>query len=112
MRRKFFIKVLSSFLCIGIILALFHISGNVSFFNDSSNIIFKGIVTHSLQFFIIIIDILSYKCDLLESDESIIGSEFKKEFIRVLVLYKRGGNTLVIHCCFFIAVHVEAIMLQ
>ena len=88
MRRKFLIKALSSFLCIRIILALFHISGNISFFNDSLNIIFKGIVTHSLKVFIIIIDILSYKCDLLESDESIIGCAFlfvtQKELIRVL----------------------------
>ena len=78
-----------------------------SFFNDSSNIIFKGIVTDSLQIFIILIEILSNPCDLLESSDFIIDSislfVTRKEFILVLVLYKRGGNTLL----FFIGVHIE-----
>ena len=68
------------------------------FLNDSSNKIFKGIVTDSLQMFIILIDILLYPCDLLESNDFIIDNislfVTQKEFILVLVLYKRGGHTL------------------
>ena len=54
-----------------------------------------------------LIEILSYPCDLLKSNDFIIDSislfVTRKEFILVLVLYKRGGNTLL----FFIAVHIE-----
>ena len=39
------------------------------FFNDFSNVTFKGIVTDLLQIFIILSDILSYSCDLLESSD-------------------------------------------
>ena len=39
------------------------------FFNDSSNMIFKGIVTDSLQVFVILIEILLHPCDLLESND-------------------------------------------
>ena len=78
-----------------------------SFFNDSSNIIFKGIATDSLQIFIILIEISSNPCDLLESSDLIIDSislfVTRKDFILVLVLYKRGGNTLLS----FIGVHIE-----
>ena len=70
--RQFFIKVLSSFLCIGTTLVFFHISGNIPCFNYSSNIIFRGIVTDSLQVCINLIDILSYPCPLLESNDFII----------------------------------------
>ena len=80
---------------------------NIPFFNDSSNIIVKGIVTDSLQFFIILIEILSHPCDLLESSDFIIDSislfVTRKEFILVLVLYKKE----VTHYCFFIGVHIE-----
>ena len=76
------------------------------FFNDFSNIIFKGIVTESLQIFII--DTLSYPCNLLESNDFIIDNislfETQKELILVLVLYKRVVNTL----SFFVGVHIEA----
>ena len=69
--------------------------------------IFKGIVTDSLQIFIILIEILSHPCDFLESSDFIIDSISlfvkRKEFILVLVLHKRGGNTLL----FFISVHIE-----
>ena len=66
------------------------------------------IVTNSLQIFIILIDILSYPCDLLESNDFIIDNislfVTRKELILVvLVLYKKGGNTLL----FFIGVHIE-----
>ena len=78
-----------------------------SFFNDSSNIIFKDIATDSLQIFIILIDILSHPCDLVESNGFIIDSislfVTRKNLIPVLVLYKRGGNTLL----YFIGVHIE-----
>ena len=54
-----------------------------------------------------LIEILSYPCDLLKSNDFIIDSislfVTRKEFILVLVLYKRGGNTLL----FFIGVHIE-----
>ena len=54
-----------------------------------------------------LIEILSYPCDLLQSNDFIIDSislfVTRKEFILVLVLYKRGGNTLL----FFIGVHIE-----
>ena len=77
------------------------------FFNDSSNIIFKVIVTDSLQIFIILIDILSHPCDLLESKDFIIDniSLFvrQKVFILVLVLYKKGGNAIL----FFIGGHIK-----
>ena len=85
------------------------------FFNDFSNIIFKGIVIDSLQIFIILIDILLYPCDLLESNDFIIDNislfVTQKEFILVLVLYKRGGHTLLFFIekkavkkmCFFFA---------
>ena len=83
---------------------------NILFFNDSSNIIVKGIVTDSLQFFIILIEILSHPRDLLESSDFIIDSidsillfVTRKEFILVLVLYKKE----VTHYCFFIGVHIE-----
>ena len=52
-------------------------------------------------------DILLYPCDFLESNDFIVDkiSLFvtRKEFILVLVLYKRGGNTLL----FFIGAHIE-----
>ena len=51
-----------------------YISGNIPFFNDSSNIIFKGIVTDSLQIFIILINTLPYPCDLHESNDFIIDN--------------------------------------
>ena len=55
----------------------------------------------------ILIDILSYPCDLLESNGFIIDNRSvfvtRKEFILVLVLYKRAGNTLLL----FIGVHAE-----
>ena len=68
---------------------------------------FKGIVTDSLQIFIILIEILSNPYDLLKSNDFIIDkiSLFvtRKESILVLVLYKRGGNTILL----FISVHIE-----
>ena len=55
----------------------------------------------------ILIDILSYPCDLLESNDFIIDNRSvfvtRKEFILVLVLYKRAGNTLLL----FIGVDAE-----
>ena len=88
-------------------ISFFQISGNIPFFNDSSNTVFESIVTSSLQIFIILIKILSHPCDLLETSDFIIDSislfVTRKEFILVLVLYKRGGNTLL----FFIGVHIE-----
>ena len=61
------------YLCTRTTLGFFHISRNIPFFNDSSNIIFKAIVANSLQIFIIV-DILSYPCDLLESNDFIIDN--------------------------------------
>ena len=94
-------KVLSFFLATGTTLTFFHNSGNIPFFNDSSNMVFKGIVTDSLQIFTI-------PCDLLESNEfstdNIRSFETGKELILVLVLYKMGGRTLL----FFINVHIVA----
>ena len=70
--------------------------------------IFKGVVTDSLQMFVILIGTLSYPCDLLESNCFIIDNRSlfvtRKELILVLALYKRGGNTLM----FFIGMHIEA----
>ena len=62
------------FLCTGTTLALFHISGNIPFFNDSSNIIFEGIVNNSLQIFDILIDTLSYPCGLLKCNVFILDN--------------------------------------
>ena len=45
-----------------------------SFFNDSSNIIFTGIVTDPLQTFIVLIEILLHSCGLLESSDFSIDS--------------------------------------
>ena len=65
----------------------------------------EGMVMDSLQIVIILIEI--YPCDLLESNDFIIDSissfVTQKQFILVLVLYKRGGNTLL----FLIGVHIE-----
>ena len=70
------------------LLTFFHISGNI-IFNDFSNIIFKNIVTDSLQIFMILIDILSYPHDLFESNDFFIDniSFFitQKEYTLVLV---------------------------
>ena len=55
---------------------LFHMSGKIAFFNDSSKMIFRDIVTHSLQIFIILIDIMSYPWALLEFNEFIIQNIF------------------------------------
>ena len=59
---------------------------------------FKSIATDSLQIFIFLNDMLSYPCDLLESNDLTINSISlfvrRKEFILVLVLYKRGGIIL------------------
>ena len=54
-------------------LTFFHIPGNIPFLNDSSNILFRGIVTDSL-----LIEISSHPCDLLESSDNtkIIYSDF------------------------------------
>ena len=64
-------------------------------------------VTDSQQVFIILTDMLSYPCDLLESNDFNIDNiplfVTRKELILVLVLYKARGNTLL----FFIGVHVE-----
>ena len=65
---------MSSFLCTGTALAFFHISGNSPFFNDSSIIVFKAILTESLQFLIILIATLSYPCDLTEANDFIIDN--------------------------------------
>ena len=54
----------------------FHMSGKIYFFSDSSKMIFRGIVTDSLQIFIILIDILSHPRALLESNEFIIDNIF------------------------------------
>ena len=62
------------YLCTETTLGFFQISRNIPFFNDSSNIIFKAIVASSLQIFIILVDILSYPCDLLESNDFIIDN--------------------------------------
>ena len=55
-------------------------------------------ITNSLQIFIILIDILPYPCDLVESNgfmtDNISLFVIQKEFILGLVLYKRRGNTL------------------
>ena len=40
-------------------------SGNIPFFNDSPNILFRGIVTDSL-----LIEISSHPCDLLKSSDN------------------------------------------
>ena len=89
---------MSSFICTGTTLVFFHISGNIHFFNDPLKITFKGVVTNSLQFFIILIDILSYPYDLLEFNDFIIDNislfVTRKELILVLVLHKKGGNAL------------------
>ena len=42
------------------------------FFNDSSKIIFEGTVNESLQIFSIVIDTLSYPCDLLKATDFIL----------------------------------------
>ena len=62
------------FLFIETKLAFLHVSGNIPLNNYSSNIIFKGIVSDSLQIFIILINILSYQCDLLESNDFIVDN--------------------------------------
>ena len=94
-RTVMFIQVLSSFLCTGTKLAFFF---HIPFFNTSSNIMFKGIVTDSLQILIILINTLSCQCDFLESKDFIIGNislfATRKEPTLMLVLYKRGDNTL------------------
>ena len=94
-RPVMFIQVLSSFLCTGTKLAFFF---HIPFFNTSSNIMFKGIVTDSLQILIILINNLSCQCDFLESKDFIIGNislfATRKEPTLMLVLYKRGDNTL------------------
>ena len=88
-------------------ISLFPYFWRYSFFNDSSCILFKGIVTDSQQVFIILTDMLSYPGDLLESNDFNIDNiplfVTRKELILVLVLYKARGNTLL----FFIGVHVE-----
>ena len=90
MDGNFLLKFCLLFLCIETKLAFCHISGNISFFNYSSDIIFKGILTDSLQIFIILIEMLSYSCDLLESNDFIIDSiclfVTREEFILVSVL--------------------------
>ena len=96
-------KILPSLLCTETTLVFFHISGNIPFFIDSSHIIFTGILTASLQIFIILIDRLSYPRDLLASKDfpvdNIDNISFfasQKKLILALVFYKRE----VIHYCF------------
>ena len=99
---------MSSFLCAGIIFLFFHMSGKIPFFNDFSKMIFRGIVTGSLQIFIILIDLLSYPWDLPKFNEFIIYNislfVTKKQWILVFVLKIKGGNLQL----FFIGAHIEA----
>ena len=59
----------------------------------------------------ILTDTLSYSHDLLEANDFIIDNvslfETRKELLLVLVLFKRGGSTLM----FFIGVDIEATQL-
>ena len=49
-------------------------SGKIPLFKDSTKIIFREIVTDSLQVFIVLTDILSYPLALLEFNEFIIDN--------------------------------------
>ena len=52
-----------------------------NYINDSSNIIFKGIVTDSQRIFTILIDTLSYPCYLLESNDLIFIIDYISLFV-------------------------------
>ena len=88
------------FFCIGTTLVFLIFLKIFLFISGRSNITSQDIVSDSPQVLIILTDILSYPQHVLESNNNNIISDnislfvTRKEFILVLVLYKREGNTL------------------
>ena len=106
--QLFFYQTFIFFLCTGTTFALFHISGNTPFFNDTIKIIFRGMVIGSLQIFIILTDKLSYPCALGGSNDFSLGnmsfSVAWKELILLFVLQEKYDSVI----AFFIGVHIDA----
>ena len=97
------------FFCIGTTLVFLIFLKIFLFISGRSNITSQDIVSDSPQVLIILTDILSYPQHVLESNNNNIISDnislfvTRKEFILVLVLHKRGGDTLLL----FIGVDIQ-----